>query len=125
MRNLPHLKKIKSTHQPQKKENILQKRKKQFFEKKHSRETLMKQKSALQNKMWFFDTAAPIPGVSFLKKQKKFYREKMYAYKTFRNYVIELVKSVENNTRAGEPEKKKPKEKGFFFNPIPNPEELF
>ena len=47
----------------------------------------MKQKSALQNKMWFFVTAAPIPGVSFLKKQKKFYREKMYAYKTFRNYL--------------------------------------
>ena len=56
-----------------------------------------------------------------LQKEGKF----TYGYKAFRNYVIELIKSVENNTRAGEPEKEKPKEKGFFFNPIPNPEELF
>lgn len=69
----------------QKEKNISMNRKKEFLEKKHSRETLLKQKSILRNRMWFFDTAAPIPGVSFLKKQKKFYREKMYAYKTLRN----------------------------------------
>jgi hypothetical protein len=35
-------------------------------------------------RLWFFEKAAPIPGVSSLKKQKKFYSEKRNAYKTFR-----------------------------------------
>jgi hypothetical protein len=47
--------------------------------------------------MWFFDTAAPIPGVSFLKKQKKFYREKMYAYKTWRNSLCIFNKKQRTN----------------------------
>jgi hypothetical protein len=47
--------------------------------------------------MWFFDTAAPIPGVSFLKKQKKFYREKMYAYKTLRNSLCIFNKKQRTN----------------------------
>lgn len=38
--------------------------------------------------MWFFEKAAPIPGVSSLKKHKKFYTEKRNAYKTFRRRLL-------------------------------------
>jgi hypothetical protein len=38
--------------------------------------------------LWFFEKAAPIPGISSLKKQKKFYSEKRNAYKTFRRRLL-------------------------------------
>lgn len=48
---------------------------------KVNRITTKKVKRTKTNKMWFFEKATPIPGISFMKKQKKFYREKKDAFK--------------------------------------------
>lgn len=54
---------------------------------------------------WFFDKAAPIPGVSFLKKAKILYSKKSYAYKKFQSMleiynkkqIMNLFSSVKKN----------------------------
>lgn len=42
--------------------------------------------SLIVKRLWFFDTAAPIPGVSSLKKRKTLYRSKLRAYKTIQSW---------------------------------------
>jgi hypothetical protein len=37
-------------------------------------------------RLWFFDNAAPIPGVSSLKKKKRLYSTKLRAFKTIHSW---------------------------------------
>jgi hypothetical protein len=37
-------------------------------------------------RLWFFDTAAPIPGVSSLKKKKRLYSTKLRRFKTIHSW---------------------------------------
>ena len=57
------------------------------FQKQKRRKTIQKFKTITPKKMWFFHTAAPIPGVSFLKKQKKVFAEKQNALKFFQTFL--------------------------------------
>lgn len=59
--------------------------------------SLKKYKTLKENRMWFFDTAAPIPGISFLKKQKKFYRRKQNAYKNLQRFLCIFNKKQRKN----------------------------
>lgn len=49
-----------------------------------------------------------------------------FGYKSFRHYVITIIKSEQENIRDDKQSKSKTTNeiKGFTFNPIPNPEEL-
>ncbi len=49
-----------------------------------------------------------------------------FGYKAFRHYVLNLIKSEQEDTRDDKQSKSKTTTeiKGFTFNPIPNPEEL-
>jgi hypothetical protein len=37
----------------------------------------------IQKRYWFYDNAAPIPGVSFVKKRKALYKKENMSYKNF------------------------------------------
>lgn len=41
----------------------------------------------IQKRYWFFDNAAPIPGVSFLKKRKMLQKKEMMAFKNIQNWL--------------------------------------
>lgn len=41
----------------------------------------------IQKRYWFFNNAAPIPGVSFLKKRKMLKKKEMMAFKNIQNWL--------------------------------------
>lgn len=66
--------------------SFFQNRGQKIFRKNSSFQTFENMKKSGTNRMWFFQTAAPIPGVSFLKKSKKFQTENVLAFRVFHTF---------------------------------------
>lgn len=64
----------------------------QMKTKKNSFQTLENQKKRKTNRFWFFQTAAPIPGVSFSKKKKNFTRDNVLSFGVFRRFFASFQK---------------------------------
>lgn len=75
-------------------QNQVEVAKKALFEKKYRKTGVERKKAQNQitKRFWFFDTAAPIPGVSSLKKRKILFRAKQRASQTIQSWLQILTK---------------------------------
>lgn len=80
-------------------------------------QTLENQKKRKTNRLWFFQTAAPIPGVSFLKKSRKFSRENLLAFRVFRTFFSRFQKKqrIQRVLNISKNHKKRNRPKSWAF----------